>query len=153
MDGASDAHGGREVSPHRLLQELVDGDPWRLLVACILQNKTPGPRAEAAFFALLREYPSAEALAAADVASLEARLRPLGLWRRRARTLVALSRRFVEGGWTDPRELPGVGRYAHDSYDIFVNGHLDLEPTDRFLQRYLEWRRAHDPATRRLGSW
>jgi methyl-CpG-binding domain protein 4 len=130
-----------KLSPHRLLQEMVGGDPWRLLVACILQNKTPGPRAEAAFFALMADYPTPEALAEADVADLEERLRPLGLWRRRARVLVELSRRCITRDWSDPRQLPGVGRYAHDSYEIFVHGNLDVTPTDRFLLRYLEWRR------------
>jgi methyl-CpG-binding domain protein 4 len=121
---------------------MVDGDPWRLLVACVLQNKTPGPRAEAAYFALVADYSTPEALARADVADLEERLRPLGLWRRRARVLVELSRRCVTRDWSDPRELPGVGPYARDSYEIFVRGNLDVTPTDRFLRRYLEWRRS-----------
>ena len=34
-------------------------------------------------------------------------------------------------------ELYGIGKYAEDSYEIFINGNLNVEPTDKILIRYL----------------
>jgi methyl-CpG-binding domain protein 4 len=136
----SDRDGGGEISPHRLLQELVPADAWHVFVVCILQNRTTGAQVEAMIDRLLERYPTPLDLATAELSGLELLLRPLGLWRRRARTLVEMSRRIANGEWSDPRDLPGVGQYATDSYEIFVKGNLDVPAKDSWLRRYLEWR-------------
>ena len=41
-------------------------------------------------------------------------------------------------GFNDITELPGVGKYGKESWDIFVNGRTDIEPTDKKLKKYLE---------------
>jgi methyl-CpG-binding domain protein 4 len=129
------------ISPHRLLQELVPATPWHIFVVCILQNRTTGAQVEAVIDRLFARYPTARDLAMADVAELEALLRPLGLWRRRPRILIAMSRQVADGGWSDPLDLPGIGPYARDSYEIFVRRNLDVEPRDSWLKRYLEFAR------------
>lgn len=67
--------------------------------------------------------------------------RPLGPARRQvqARALVAaaaswLRRRPVTG--CDVASLPGCGRYAADSWAIFVEGRTNLEPGDGHLAEY-----------------
>jgi hypothetical protein len=41
-------------------------------------------------------------------------------------------------GFDSVLELPGVGKYASDSWEIFVNKNLDVKPTDKKLLAYLE---------------
>ena len=62
---------------------------------------------------LLAAYPDAPSLAAAEEEAVAEMLRPLGLHRRKAKILVALSAAFARGVWRRPEELPGVGRCAH----------------------------------------
>ena len=47
------------------------------------------------------------------------------------------SEKWMEG-FNDIMELPGVGKYGKESWDIFVNGRKDIEPTDKKLKKYLE---------------
>ena len=89
---------------------------------------------------LLRQMPDAAALASAEPAQLEALLRPLGLHRRRAQTLIDMSRAFLDGSWRRVEELPGVGRYAADAYAIFCLGRWrEVAPNDHALNAYHEW--------------
>jgi len=34
--------------------------------------------------------------------------------------------------------LPGVGKYAIESWEIFVNGNFSISPSDKKLRGYLE---------------
>ena len=89
---------------------------------------------------LLRQMPDAAALASAEPAQLEALLRPLGLHRRRAQTLIDMSRAFLDGSWRRVEELPGVGKYAADAYAIFCLGlWREVAPNDHALNAYQEW--------------
>jgi endonuclease III len=139
-------------SPELLLQERVRGDPWRVLLVCALLNRTQGVQAEPALWVILSRWPTADALADADVEQLEAVIRPLGLWRRRARTLKCMSADYYDkGGYEtvhDPRTIPGCGQYAADAWSLFVEGRAlpPGEVGDVELRRYAEWRA-------RPGSW
>lgn len=118
-------------------------DPFWMLVACQLVNLTTWRQAKPVLWWLRHEYADEWGLAKARSADLRRMLRPLGLWRRRARTLVAMAR-----AWTtsppltaeDVMRLPGCGRYAADSWAIFVEGRRDVSPSDRRLRWYLERR-------------
>jgi endonuclease III len=132
----------------RPLQERHAADPWRLLVCCTLMNLAPGARAEPVAAAIFEAWPTPERLARAPETRLQALLRPLGMWRRRADTLRRLSAEYRHSG-TDActpaevvRALHGVGAYAADSWAIFVEGRLDVEPADRELRRRLAALRA-----------
>lgn len=130
----------RTASPFGLIQEELRDQPWRLLVACVMLNMTSIGQVRPVIRQFFLLYPTACDAAAAEHASLAELLRPLGLHNRRARSLIALSNAF-DGCWNDVIELPGVGRYAADSYKIFVQGSIDVEPTDKKLQKYIIWAR------------
>ena len=39
----------------------------------------------------------------------------------------------------DPTDLPGIGKYGKDSYEIFIRGNTEVLPLDKELKKYLEW--------------
>lgn len=125
--------------------------PWRAVDASVyLQIVTESllqrTRAEtvAAFLPrFMRRFPSWSRLASARQQQLQSCLRPIGLWRRRAKSLVALSRAVVEleGCWPKDREalesLPGVGQYVASAVLLFV--HRRPEPLlDANMARVVE---------------
>lgn len=48
-----------------------------------------------------------------------------------------LSKKWVEG-FSDPEDLPGIGQYGKDSWEIFINRNLFIEVGDKKLRAYLE---------------
>ena len=130
---------GVGISPQRLAQELLRDNPWQMLVACILLNQTNGMKQVkpmlGEFFA---RWPDADALLAADEADIKAALRPLGFQNIRVRRLVGMSRDWNDGK-RPPAKLYGVGKYAEDSYNLFVARYLVLDVQDKELKRYVEW--------------
>ena len=73
----------------------------------------------------------------ADEMELALLLKPLGLYNRRAKTLIRFSREYAKG-FNNIGELYGIGRYAMDSWEIFQNDNTRIEPTDKVLLQYLE---------------
>ena len=79
-----------------LMQERLAHYPFRLLIATIFLNKTPGARAMPVFFDLMAAYPSPTDLAAARAEDITAIIQKLGFQNQRARKIVALARVWVE---------------------------------------------------------
>jgi A/G-specific adenine glycosylase len=91
-------------------------DPFRILVAEVLLQRSRGITVAKVYDELFRRWPDPEHLARAREASIAAVIRPLGLVRRAA-TLRALANEIVAIGEVPPQverltQLPGVGRYA-----------------------------------------
>ncbi|KAJ6575257.1 DNA glycosylase [Mycena capillaripes] len=150
-----------------LIQETVADDPWKLLVAVTLLNKTAGKLAIPVFWAILATWPTAWALSQATEPDLVALIRPLGTQNIRAKRLITLSRVYLQDPPSNRDErpsravgpqissrkrekypptpishLPGAGAYALDSYRIFCSGPASQEwkevnPSDKELIRYL----------------
>jgi methyl-CpG-binding domain protein 4 len=120
-----------------LLQEKYRDDPWKVLVVCILMNKTGGDQACPVAARIFERYPDAGSLASEDPEKLHDLLRPLGLWKKRSSTLVRFSKEYALWDFEDPSELHGIGEYGADSYRIFVEGNLNTFPNDKELKRYL----------------
>ena len=91
-------------------------DPWRVVVAEVLLQRSRGKTVAKVYEELFRRWPDAPALSRARESSIAAVIRPLGLTRR-AVTLRAMAKEVVRRGGV-PRtleellDLPGVGRYA-----------------------------------------
>ncbi len=91
-------------------------DPFRILVAEVLLQRSRGVTVATVHTELFRRWPDAEALARARVTSIGSVIRPLGL-NKRATTLRAMAAQVAAAGRvpTTPEgllALPGVGRYA-----------------------------------------
>lgn len=124
-----------------LFQERLLEEPFWMLVACSLVNRTTWDVARRAFESIRAAWPTPSELASADPAELEGPLRPLGLWRQRARRLPLLAQAWLASPPStaaDVGRLPGCGRYAADSWAIFVEGRPDVDPTDGKLNWYLD---------------
>ena len=130
-----------DMSPYELLQERIKVfDPWRMLVACTLLNQTGWQQVEKVIWKLFDDYPTPDDLSAAGP-ELEQLIRPLGFYNRRAKSLRNMSNAYRLGMWVDPIELPGVGRYARDSWALFVENDSSVRPKDHKLAAYAEWLR------------
>ncbi|KAF7329568.1 hypothetical protein MKEN_00219700 [Mycena kentingensis (nom. inval.)] len=157
----------RDLKPN-LIQERVASDPWKVLVAVTLLNKTAGKLALPVFWDMMTRWPTPFALSQVAESELVTLLHPLGTQNRRAQRLIALSRAYLldppsthdprrsraSGPLISPRKrarypetpishLPGAGAYALDSYRIFCAGGDEwraVRPSDKELVRYLRWR-------------
>jgi A/G-specific adenine glycosylase len=91
-------------------------DPWRVLVAEVLLQRSRGRTVAKVYDELFRRWPDAASLSRARESSIALVIRPLGLLRR-AGTLRAIAREVVSRGGVPASldgllDLPGVGRYA-----------------------------------------
>jgi endonuclease-3 len=97
--------------------ELQYTSPFTLLVAVVLSAQATDASVNKATPALFALAPTPEKMAALGVGEVESLIRTIGLYRTKARNLIALSQRLVEEhGGEVPRSraaleaLPGVGR-------------------------------------------
>lgn len=122
------------------MQEELRHDEWKLLVACITLNLATAKVARTVIWRLFERWPTASSVSESDEREIAELLRPLGLQRRRARSVVALSKRLASGPWRgDVADLPGCGKYASDSHEIFVRGNIVEDVTDKKLRMYVDW--------------
>ena len=126
----------------RLIQEDYIDDPWKMMVACILLNRTTGTQVKKVLPLLFERFPTARVMANAPVEQLTVLISGLGLENRRTVTLKWMSHWW---GRVPLYALPGIGEYALDSYNIFVNSRLDIQPKDKKLRNYLDTKKSlHD---------
>lgn len=119
-----------------------------MLVACQLVNQTTWEQARPAFLWLRRTTGgSILRVALAEPEQLHCALRPLGLWRQRSIVIPRFARAWLQGRpgtYDEVMGMPGCGKYAADSWAIFVEGRLDVEPADGKLNWYIDRMRRHD---------
>ncbi len=96
--------------------ELLHRNPFELLVATVLSAQATDKGVNRVTPKLFARWPTPKALAQADPEEVGRVIQSLGLWRTKAKNLVALAKKLVEehGGEVprDPdalRKLPGVG--------------------------------------------
>lgn len=96
---------------------LIHDNPFQLLVATILSAQSNDEQVNKVTPALFAAYPTPEALAAAPAAEVEPYLQTLGLFRNKARSIVAMAASVVDrhggevpGSMEELTALAGVGR-------------------------------------------
>ncbi|UNK80656.1 hypothetical protein MNQ96_06160 [Sphingopyxis granuli] len=148
--------------------------PWRLssagtyqqvIVEVLLQRTTA--TAVAGFFgAFVAKYPDWSQLAAAKVEDLEDFLKPFGLWRRRAKSLIGIASYAAQNDGrfpSDPgehRHVPAVGQYVSNAILQFQHGRaaplLDVNMA-RVIERFVRPRKLadirHDPWLQEAAHW
>lgn len=137
----------------------------RIVVEVLLQRTTAS--AVANFYpAFVGRFPGWETLAAASPGDLELFLKPLGLWRRRAASLLGLARYAVSVSGEFPRgaashaQIPAVGQYVSNAISMFQHGAqsplLDVNMA-RVIERFVRPRRLadirYDPWLQAAAHW
>ena len=132
------------MSPHGLLQEQLNKDPWEIFVCCIFCNLTKRVHAEPYFWEVLRRWPTHQLLGAAKQDELQMLIQPLGLAERRSKALIRMSYEYSRKDWRrQPSMLYGIGKYASDAHQIFCTENWrSAEPKDGALVNYLRWRKS-----------
>ncbi len=127
------------------------GEPYRLLIMAILSAQCTDARVNQVSLPLFKAYPTAKALGEAPVEDIEAIIRPVGLYRTKAKNIKAAAERLhTVYGDVLPREmeellsLAGVGRkvanllrgdiyglggIVADTHCIRISGRLGLAKT------------------------
>ena len=119
-----------------LLQEIYQDDGWKMLTCCMLLNLTNRKQVDTIRDELFKKYPTPKDMMNAKHRELADILKPLGLYNRRATSLRLMSAGYI-GGFKSLDELYGIGKYAKDSWEIFQNNNMSVNPTDKVLQEYL----------------
>lgn len=123
-----------------LFQESLYKEPFWMLVACSLVNQTTWKSAEPVFHKIRARWPTVEELGAADQNQLYSLVAKLGLGKIRAQRLPTMATSYQ---FNPPKtaeevmQLPGCGKYAADSWAIFVENRRDVDPTDKELIAWL----------------
>ena len=121
----------------RLIQHDYLDDPWKMLVCCILLNQTTNQQVRKVLDPLFELMPNPETCVSVDPLKISEIIKPTGFYNIKASRIQKLSQKWIEG-FSDPRDLPGVGKYAMESWDIFVNKKTDFTPSDKKLKMYLD---------------
>ncbi|XP_062003696.1 uncharacterized protein LOC133721174 [Rosa rugosa] len=122
-----------------LLQEDHYHDPWRVLVICMLLNRTTGTQLKEVLSDFFTLCPNAKAATEVATRDIEQVIRSLGL-HKRAEMIQRMSQEYLGESWTHVPELPGVGKYAADAYAIFCTGMWErVKPADHKLNLYWEF--------------
>ncbi|KAF8405636.1 hypothetical protein HHK36_007712 [Tetracentron sinense] len=120
-----------------LLQEEHVHDPWRVLLICMLLNRTSGLQAGRVISELFSLCPNAKTATQVATEEIEKVIQTLGLQKKRAIMIQRFSWEYLEESWTHVTQLHGVGKYAADAYAIFCTGKWErVRPTDHMLNKY-----------------
>ncbi len=121
----------------RLIQHDYLDNPWKMLICCILLNQTTNQQVRKILGPLFDLIPDPESCIEADPLKIAEIIKPTGFYNIKANRMQKLSQKWIEG-FSHPTELPGVGKYAMESWDIFVNNRTDFTPSDKKLKMYLD---------------
>jgi methyl-CpG-binding domain protein 4 len=124
--------GEREI----LIQEDYLDNPWRMMVCCILLNQTNNKQVRPILSSVFELIPDPISTIGCDPEKLAAAIKTTGFQNVKASRIIKLSQKWVDG-FDDALDLPGIGKYGRDSWEIFVNGNVNLEVTDKKLDAYL----------------
>jgi A/G-specific adenine glycosylase len=98
-----------------------------MVLAEFLLQRTRAESVQAAYSNLLKDFPNWESLASADLRTIQRKIRPLGLWRRRSASLQALAKEMARRRGRFPLDrdeletLPGVGQYFGNAIEVICH--------------------------------
>lgn len=111
---------------------------WEHMVGVIMLNQTGRKPVKTVLPEFLSRWSSPESLLRSRLIDIEEVIKPLGMYRVRARRLYKMSIDYLNWDGVDAAELYGIGKYGSDSYEIFFKKNYKVKPTDKELIRYLE---------------
>ena len=120
-----------------LIQEDYLDNPWKMLVCCILLNQTNNKQIRPILKNVFNLIPDPEKAILIDPYDLALIIKSTGCQNVKATRIISLSKKWI-CGFDSVTELPGVGVYGKESWDIFVLKDFSIKPTDKKLAKFLE---------------
>jgi len=120
-----------------IIQQEFQHDPWKMLIGCIMLNQTSNKNVRQVIYSFFDRWPNPQTVLNANPNEIREHIRPLGFYNMRTDRIIRFCREYINKTFTKASELHGIGKYADDSYEIFIKGNLKVEPTDKILIRYL----------------
>ena len=124
------------MSREILIQEEYLDNPWRMMVCCICLNQTNNKQVRPILDILFSIVPDPASAISCEKERISECLKSTGFQNIKADRIKKMSQKWIEG-FENPSELPGIGKYGQDSWDIFINGNLRRETSDKKLRIYL----------------
>jgi len=121
-----------------LIQEEYLDDPWKMMVCCILLNQTNNKQVRPILSSLFDLIPNPESAIRCNQESLAAVIKTTGFQNVKASRIIKFSQKWIEG-FIDVGDLPGIGQYGKDSWEIFINRNLTISTKDKKLLAYLNF--------------
>lgn len=161
-----DLLGWFELNGRDLPWRKPSADTYQQIVVEVLLQRTTAAAVRDFFAGFVERFPDWTELAATDPAELENFLKPLGLWRRRAASLVGIARYAAKHGGQFPHntalhdDIPAVGQYVSNAILVFQHGLarplLDVNMA-RVIERFVRPRRLadirYDPWLQEAAYW
>lgn len=120
-----------------MVQEQING-PWQHMVAVICLNQTYRKQVKWVLPELFERYPTPEAFIRGHLSTQERILKPLGMWKVRAKRIKQMSKDFLIWDMDDAKDLYGIGKYGSDSYKIFFKKEIPEDIQDKELKKYVK---------------
>jgi methyl-CpG-binding domain protein 4 len=122
-----------------MVQEQIKGS-WQHMVGVIMLNQTDRIQVKRVLPVFLKKWPNPKKFLKANIDDVIETIRSLGMYNRRAKMLVQMSKDYLTWDGDDATMLYGIGKYGSDSYEIFFKNNYSVQPTDKELKRYLKER-------------
>jgi len=94
--------------------EHIRGEPWKVVIGCILSQRTRDEVTDAAYRKLFSRFRSLEELAGASPGEVEELIYPVGFYRQKAKRIIEAAKWMAENGVPSSLEellkIPGIGR-------------------------------------------
>lgn len=120
-----------------IIQQEFQHNPYQMLIGCIMLNQTGNKNVRKVIYSFFDKWPSPESVLSADENEIREHIRTLGFCNVRTNRIIRFSHEYINKKFSKANELYGIGKYADDSYEIFIKGNTNVQPTDKILIRYL----------------
>ena len=78
-----------------IIQQEFQHDPWKMLVGCIMLNQTNNKQVRRVIYDFFETYPNPQSITEDSIPDITERLRPLGFYNRRARSILKFSQEYI----------------------------------------------------------
>jgi len=111
---------------------------WQHMVGVICLNQTYRKQVKEVLPKLFKRYPNPVTFIRGRQKTQENMLKPLGMWKVRAKRLRNMSIDFLTWDGKEASDLYGIGKYGSDSYKIFYKNEIPDDVQDKELKKYIE---------------
>ena len=130
----------RPMVDHLMVQQQIKAPfkKWKHMVGVICLNQTYRKQVKEILPKLFKKYPNPVAFIRGRQKKQENLLKPLGMWKVRAKRLRNMSVDFLSWNGKDASDLHGIGKYGSDSYQIFFKNNIPPNVQDKELKKYID---------------